>query len=329
MTKEVSPIFFFKEDPFINITDGSDDKTLRTVTNKQDSIMQSHTSETLTLTHHSKDWSDYTPQMLKSTPSKSLRMKVALHFGVALDGLVVHVTAPCAVWDARPARGLHRRRMICSIWLPPPAVPTRRTRSTAQPCHESKMPHPDIRCSGIIPWLPKRAITQLPTHLVTVSPASTSLIHCTTPGSQIIHLPSLSYSYLGQSVGSSCQAILPLSRLSPVGNVYSFRKLETQPQEKNFSLIEDIPSGDESDINDESENEDGNEMNQTFDINAMDIDFLADDMPVEQDWDSEDEAPLTQIQAVLIREMRLRGLTIFYIQTMFKGKLSPLTQGLT
>ncbi|KAJ3623545.1 hypothetical protein MTP99_019765 [Tenebrio molitor] len=68
--------FFFKEDPFINITDGSDDKTLRTVTNKQDSIMQSHTSETLTLTHHSKDWSDYTPQMLKSTPSKSLRMKV-------------------------------------------------------------------------------------------------------------------------------------------------------------------------------------------------------------------------------------------------------------
>jgi hypothetical protein len=114
-----------------------------------------------------------------------------------------------------------------------------------------------------------------------------------------------------------------------VGNVYSFRKLETQPQEKIFSLIEDIPSGDESDINDESENEDGNEMNQTFDINAMDIDFLADDMPVEQDWDSEDEAPLTQIQAVLIREMRLRGLTIFYIQTMFKGKLSPLTQGLT
>jgi hypothetical protein len=94
-----------------------------------------------------------------------------------------------------------------------------------------------------------------------------------------------------------------------VGNVYSFRKLETQPQEKNFSLIEDIPSGDESDINDESENEDGNEMNQTFDINAMDIDFLADDMPVEQDWDSEDEAPLTQIQAVLIREMRLQSTT--------------------
>jgi hypothetical protein len=34
----------------------------------------------------------------------------ALRSGVALDGLVAPVTAPCAVWDARPARGLHRRR---------------------------------------------------------------------------------------------------------------------------------------------------------------------------------------------------------------------------
>ncbi|KAH0813543.1 hypothetical protein GEV33_009247 [Tenebrio molitor] len=28
----------------------------------------------------------------------------------------------------------------------------RRAQSTAVPCHEPKMPHPDIRCSGIIPW---------------------------------------------------------------------------------------------------------------------------------------------------------------------------------
>ncbi|KAH0809286.1 hypothetical protein GEV33_013504 [Tenebrio molitor] len=27
-----------------------------------------------------------------------------------------------------------------------------RAQSTAVPCHEPKMPHPDIRCSGIIPW---------------------------------------------------------------------------------------------------------------------------------------------------------------------------------
>jgi hypothetical protein len=41
-------------------------------------------------------------------------------------------------------------------------------------------------------------------------------------------------------------------------NVYSFREWETLPQEEFYSLIEDIPSGDESDINDESENEYGN-----------------------------------------------------------------------
>ncbi|KAH0822380.1 hypothetical protein GEV33_000411 [Tenebrio molitor] len=28
----------------------------------------------------------------------------------------------------------------------------RRAQSRAVPCHEPKMPHPDIRCSGIIPW---------------------------------------------------------------------------------------------------------------------------------------------------------------------------------
>ncbi|KAH0815996.1 hypothetical protein GEV33_006794 [Tenebrio molitor] len=173
----------------------------------------------------------------------------ALRSGFTLDGLVVPVTAPCAVWDARPARGLHRRRpprpalqesrgylptvnqarMICYIWLSPLAVSTRRAQSTAEPCHEPKMPHPDIRCSGIIPWLPKPAITQLPTHLVTVSPASTSLIHCTTPGSQTIHLPSLSYSYLGQPVGSSCQSYtVPVS---PVGLV------KITPESRTFQNI--------------------------------------------------------------------------------------------
>ncbi|KAH0811658.1 hypothetical protein GEV33_011133 [Tenebrio molitor] len=112
---------------------------------------------------------------------------------------------------------VNQARMICYIWLSPPAVSTRRAQSTAEPCHEPKMPHPDIRCSGIIPWLPKPAITQLPTHLVTVLPASTNLIHGTTAGSQTIHLPSLSYSYLGQLVGSSYQShTVPVS---PVGLV--------------------------------------------------------------------------------------------------------------
>jgi hypothetical protein len=37
--------------------------------------MQSHTSETLNLPRHSRDRSDYIPQMLKSTPSKPLRTK--------------------------------------------------------------------------------------------------------------------------------------------------------------------------------------------------------------------------------------------------------------
>jgi hypothetical protein len=79
------------------------------------------------------------------------------------------------------------------------------------------------------PRLPKPAITQLPTHLVTVSPASTSLIHCTTPGSQTIHLPSLSYSYLGQPVGSSCQSYtVPVS---PVGLV------KITPESRTFQNI--------------------------------------------------------------------------------------------
>jgi hypothetical protein len=96
-------------------------------------------------------------------------------------------TASCAVWVAQPARSLHRRRppMAASerdssrpyvtnvpsvpgnrdyfttfsqanvkydlcIWLPPPAVPTRYARSTASPCHEPKMSHPDlVRCTMI------------------------------------------------------------------------------------------------------------------------------------------------------------------------------------
>ncbi|KAH0814089.1 hypothetical protein GEV33_008702 [Tenebrio molitor] len=33
-----------------------------------------------------------------------------LHSGVAMDGLVAPVTAPCGVWIAQLARGLHRRR---------------------------------------------------------------------------------------------------------------------------------------------------------------------------------------------------------------------------
>ncbi|KAH0814960.1 hypothetical protein GEV33_007831 [Tenebrio molitor] len=148
---------------------------------------------------------------------------------VSLQPTSIRYCAP----SVRESRGylptVYQARMICYIWLPPPAVSTRRAQSTAEPCHEPKMPHPDIRCSGIIPWLPKPAITQLPTHLVTVSPASTSLIHCTTRGSRTIHLPSLSYSYLGQPVGSSCQShTVPVS---PVGLV------KITPESRTFQNI--------------------------------------------------------------------------------------------
>ncbi|KAH0821150.1 hypothetical protein GEV33_001641 [Tenebrio molitor] len=125
---------------------------------------------------------------------------------VSLQPTSIRYCAPSVQESRGYVPTVNQARMICYIWLSPLAVSTRRAQSTAEPCHEPKIPHPDIRCSGIIPWLPKPAITQLPTHLVTVSPASTSLIHCTTPGSQTIHLPSLSYSYLGQPVGSSCQS---------------------------------------------------------------------------------------------------------------------------
>ncbi|KAH0808353.1 hypothetical protein GEV33_014438 [Tenebrio molitor] len=148
---------------------------------------------------------------------------------VSLQPTSIRYCAPSVQESRGYLPTVNQAGMICCIWLPPPAVSTRRAQSTAPPCHEPKMPHPDIRCSGIIPWLPKPAITQLPTHLVTVSPASTSLIHCTTPGSQTIHLPSLSYSYLGQPVGSSCQShTVPVS---PVG------LLKITPESRTFQNI--------------------------------------------------------------------------------------------
>jgi hypothetical protein len=68
---------------------------------------------------------------------------------VALDGLVAPVTAPCAVWDARPARGLHRRRpprpaceptthfhtILCSLSTGEPGLPPNRLPSTYDLLH--------------------------------------------------------------------------------------------------------------------------------------------------------------------------------------------------
>ncbi|KAH0820062.1 hypothetical protein GEV33_002729 [Tenebrio molitor] len=92
----------------------------------------------------------------------------------------------------------------------------RRAQSTAVPCHEPKMPHPDIRCSGIIPWYLLEVLR--------IEPNSLHHFRAT-----IIHLPSLSYSYLGQPVGFSCQAhTVPVS---PVGLV------KITPESRTFQNI--------------------------------------------------------------------------------------------
>lgn len=94
--------------------------------------------------------------------------------------------------------------------------------------------------------------------------------------------------------------------------VYTFRELEALSQQEFYTFFEEIPSGDESDIDDASENEDETGENQTFDINAMDIVFAenlaAEDLPAEE-WDSEDDTPLATIQAELIRAERRKNTT--------------------
>ncbi|KAH0821059.1 hypothetical protein GEV33_001732 [Tenebrio molitor] len=69
-----------------------------------------------------------------------------------------------------------------------------KTRPINGPAKDASPEHPVLRNYTMVSARGFSALV-LPTHLVTVSPASTSLIYCTTPGSQIIRLPSLSYSY--------------------------------------------------------------------------------------------------------------------------------------
>ncbi|KAH0820351.1 hypothetical protein GEV33_002440 [Tenebrio molitor] len=93
----------------------------------------------------------------------------------------------------------------------------RRAQSTAVPCHEPKMPHPDIRYSGIIPWYLLEVLRiELPTHLVTVSllPAITSLIHYTTSGPRLFTCRHSRTRTLDSPSVSAAKPILSLSRLS-------------------------------------------------------------------------------------------------------------------
>jgi hypothetical protein len=71
---------------------------------------------------------------------------------VSLQPTSIRYCAPSVQESRGYLPTVHQARMICYIWLSPLAVPLRRAQSTAEPCHEPKMPHPDIRCSGIIPW---------------------------------------------------------------------------------------------------------------------------------------------------------------------------------
>ncbi|KAJ3618940.1 hypothetical protein MTP99_005738 [Tenebrio molitor] len=71
---------------------------------------------------------------------------------VSLQPTSIRYCAPSVQESRGYLPTVNQARMICYIWLSPLAVSTRRAQSTAEPCHEPKMPHPDIRCSGIIPW---------------------------------------------------------------------------------------------------------------------------------------------------------------------------------
>ncbi|KAK9686293.1 hypothetical protein QE152_g37296, partial [Popillia japonica] len=79
--------------------------------------------------------------------------------------------------------------------------------------------------------------------------------------------------------------------------------LEALGRDELYILLEDFPSGDESDIKDESENEDEGVLDQPFDINAMDI-IAGENYRIaeDDDWDSKDEILLINTQADLIRE---------------------------
>ncbi|KAI4456942.1 hypothetical protein MML48_8g00016446 [Holotrichia oblita] len=95
-------------------------------------------------------------------------------------------------------------------------------------------------------------------------------------------------------------------RASTKDFIYSIQELEVLGQDELYTLVEDIPSGDESDINDESEKEDEGVVDQPFDINAMDMIIAGENyrFAEDNDWDSEDEIPLINIQADLIRDQR-------------------------
>jgi hypothetical protein len=55
---------------------------------------------------------------------------------VSLQPTSIRYCAPSVHRSRDYLTTFYEARMICCIWLPPPAVPTRCARSTAQPCHD-------------------------------------------------------------------------------------------------------------------------------------------------------------------------------------------------